>query len=178
MGAGIPGTGMATLFYILSVFIMPLREIVPTLRGQSSWARWRLIMRHLVMALAMTAAAYGTYRYVADEVLPPDTTIGGVSALAFTVVLFVLYLTVVNLIAFLVPGKVELPKSKAFPERRRAVRAAGPGPAFHPLRRIVLREWVNTYSSARQTRGHARDSTDQRLQGTVQMAGSSPPSRQ
>ncbi len=40
MGAGIPGTGMATLFYIISVFLMPLREIVPTLRGQSSWARW------------------------------------------------------------------------------------------------------------------------------------------
>jgi len=28
MGAGIPGTGMATLFYIISVFLMPLREIV------------------------------------------------------------------------------------------------------------------------------------------------------
>ena len=180
MGAGIPGTGMATLFYIISVFLMPLREIVPTLRGQSSWARWRLIARHLVMALAMTAAAYGTYRYVADEVLPPDTTIGGVSALAATVVLFVVYLMVVNLLALLVPGKVELPQSKAFPERRRAVRAEGPAPLFHPHRGTVLRQWVSTHPRVgKQPLRHERESTDQsRVQGTDQMAGSSPPSRQ
>ncbi len=138
MGAGIPGTGMATLFYILSVFVMPLREIVRTVRGQSSWARWKLIARHLVIALAMTAAVYGTFRYLPGVLLPPDTTIGGVSALAVTVVLFVLYLTVVNLLALLIPGKVELPHSKAFPERRSAGRAEGPAPTFHPQRAQTL----------------------------------------
>lgn len=138
MGAGIPGTGMATLFYILSVFVMPLREIVRTVRGQSSWARWKLIARHLVIALAMTAAVYGTFRYLPGVLLPPDTTIGGVSALAVTGVLFVLYLTVVNLLALLIPGKLELPHSKAFPERRSAGRAEGPAPTFRPQRAQTL----------------------------------------
>ena len=150
MGAGIPGTGMATLFYILSVFVMPLREIVRTVRGQSSWARWKLIARHLVIALAMTAVVYGTFRYLPGLLLPPDTTIGGVSALAVTGVLFVLYLTVVNLLALLVPGKVELPQSKAFPERRSAVRVEGPAPVFHPQR---ARTFARSPSQAIQPEG-------------------------
>ena len=79
MGAGIPGTGMATLFYILCAFAMPLRELLPTLQGRSSWARWRLVSRHLLIALAMTLAAFATIRYLPRLLLPPDVTIGGAS---------------------------------------------------------------------------------------------------
>jgi len=135
MGAGIPGTGMATLFYILSVFVMPLIEIVHTLRGRSSWARWGLVARHLVIALAMTAAAYGTFRYLPGALLPPDATVGGVSALAVTVVLFALYLIIVNLLATLVREKLELPPPKAFPERRKAVRPEEAAPSNGASRR-------------------------------------------
>ncbi|MDQ3629562.1 MAG: hypothetical protein M3419_12280 [Actinomycetota bacterium] len=136
MGAGIPGTGMATLFYILSAFLMPLNELVRTVRGHSSWARWGLIARHLGMALAMTAAAYATFRYLPTALLPPDATVDGVSAMAVTVVLFVLYLAVANLLASLVRGRLELPPSKAFPERRRLARPDGPAPMVHPERRV------------------------------------------
>ncbi len=140
MGAGIPGTGMATLFYILSVFVMPLREIVRTVRGQSSLGRWALIARHLIIAFAMAAAVYGTFRYLPGALLPPDTTIGGVSSLAVTVLLFALYLMVVNVLALLVPGQLELPPPKAFPERRRVVEAPRQEPpterAEGPKRRL------------------------------------------
>ncbi len=138
MGAGIPGTGMATLFYVLSVFAMPLREIVPTVRGRSSWARWGLIARHLLIALAMTAAVYGTFRYLPGALLPPDATIGGVSALAVTVLLFVAYLVVVNLLASLVRGHLELPQPKSFPDRRKVARSEEPAPVSHAARRVSV----------------------------------------
>lgn len=135
MGAGIPGTGMATLFYIISVLVMPLTELVRTVRGQSSWTRWGLIVRHYVLALAMTAAVYGTFQYLPGALLPPDATIGGVSALAFTVFLYVAYLMAVNLLAVLWRGQLEVPASKAFPERRSMVRSEEQAPSFHPDRR-------------------------------------------
>lgn len=138
MGAGIPGTGMATLFYIISVFFMPLSELVRTLRGESTWRRWALIARHMSIAVAMTVAVYATFRYLPGVLLPPDATIGGVSALAVTLVLFVLYLVLANLLAFLMRGHLELPPSKAFPERRRIPRTEEPAPAVHRHRRTAV----------------------------------------
>ena len=112
MGAGIPGTGMATLFYLVCAVLMPLRELVLTLQGRSSWARWRLVCRHLLLALAMGGSAVATFWFLPRAVLPPDLTIGGVSSLAVTVVLFVAYLVVANLVAVLVPRSVQLPTPK------------------------------------------------------------------
>jgi hypothetical protein len=126
MGAGIPGTGMATLFYIISAVAMPLIEIVHTVRGRSSWARWGLIARHLVVALLMTAAAYGTLRLLPSAVLPPDATLGGLSPLLVTIALFASYLVIVNLAAVLVRGQVTLPLPKEFPERRASLRMEAP----------------------------------------------------
>src|SRR3954471_15009449 len=118
MGAGIPGTGMATLFYLVSALLMPLCELVRTVQGRSSWARWRLVCRHLAFALAMAGAAVATFLYLPRAVLPPDVTIGGVSSLLVTVLLFVAYLVVANLAALLVPRTLQLrdPKLAAQPE--------------------------------------------------------------
>ena len=110
MGAGIPGTGMATLFYLISAVLMPLRELVLTLQGRSSWARWRLVCRHVLFASAMAGSVVATFRYLPRAVLPPDVTIGGVSSLLVTVVLFVVYLVVANVAALLVPGRLQLPQ--------------------------------------------------------------------
>ena len=106
MGAGIPGTGMATLFYLICAFVMPLRELVLTVQGRSSWARWRLVCRHVLIALAMASSAVATFRYLPRAVLPPDATVGGVSSLLVTVVLFFAYLLVANVLALLVPRQL------------------------------------------------------------------------
>ena len=53
MFAGLPGIGVGTLFYVLSAFWMPFRELPLLLRGQSSVKRWRLIARQLVFALSI-----------------------------------------------------------------------------------------------------------------------------
>lgn len=50
MTAGLPGTGIGGVFYLLSALFMPLVELFLTLRGKSSIARWLLVIRQLVMA--------------------------------------------------------------------------------------------------------------------------------
>jgi hypothetical protein len=56
MAAGLPGTGIGGLFFILSAFFMLVVEIVRTVRGRSSLARWRLVGRQVAIATAMVAA--------------------------------------------------------------------------------------------------------------------------
>ena len=129
MGAGIPGTGMATLFYLVWAVLMPVRELVLTLQGRSSWARWRLVLRHVLLALAMGGSAVATFRFLPRAVLPPDLTIGGVSSLLVTVVLFVGYLVVANLVALLVPRKLQLPEPKVAIDLRDRAAGTLPVPA-------------------------------------------------
>jgi hypothetical protein len=43
MTAGLPGTGIGGIFYLLLAFIMPVHELYLVCRGRSSWSRWRLI---------------------------------------------------------------------------------------------------------------------------------------
>ena len=50
MNAGLPGTGIGGVFYLLSALLMPLFEVVNTLRGGSSWVRWGMLLRQLIMA--------------------------------------------------------------------------------------------------------------------------------
>lgn len=65
--AGLPGTGLGGLFYLLLAFWMPLAELPRTLRGQSSRARWQRIGTQfalacgIVAAVSSTAAAYVTF---------------------------------------------------------------------------------------------------------------------
>jgi hypothetical protein len=56
MFAGLPGIGVGTLFYVLIAIWMPIREIAVVMRGESSWARWRLIGTQLVFACGIMAS--------------------------------------------------------------------------------------------------------------------------
>ena len=58
MTAGLPGTGIGGVFYLLSALLMPLFELVNTLRGQSSWARWAGVFRQLLMASGIIAGMW------------------------------------------------------------------------------------------------------------------------
>jgi hypothetical protein len=51
-----PGLGLGGLFFLLSALLAPLFELPRTLRGNSSWARWRAIASHFALALVMVAA--------------------------------------------------------------------------------------------------------------------------
>jgi len=53
MTAGLPGTGIGGVFYLLSALLMPIVEIVLTIRGKSSVARWMLVLRQLAMGFTI-----------------------------------------------------------------------------------------------------------------------------
>jgi hypothetical protein len=59
MTAGLPGTGLGGIFYILLVAMMPAREAYLTVRGRSSVARWKTVGYHLAMVGGILAALAG-----------------------------------------------------------------------------------------------------------------------
>ena len=65
MNAGLPGTGLGGLFYLLAALWMPFHELVRTLLGRRSETRWVSILVQSALALAMGVAAWGTYWLVA-----------------------------------------------------------------------------------------------------------------
>lgn len=58
MTAGLPGTGIGGVFYLLSAVVMPFCELAKTLRGESSWSRWLLVFRQLAMATGIVAGMW------------------------------------------------------------------------------------------------------------------------
>lgn len=56
MGPGIPGVGLGGLFFIISALLAPAFELVRTVRGRSSLARWRLVMRQAALAASIVLA--------------------------------------------------------------------------------------------------------------------------
>ncbi len=59
MTAGIPGTGIGGLYYVLLALWLPFREIGLTLRGRSDRARWRTIAMQSSIAWGIVAALWG-----------------------------------------------------------------------------------------------------------------------
>jgi hypothetical protein len=67
MSAGLPGVGLSGTFFILSALLTLPLEVVRTLRGQSSFARWAVVLRHFATASAMIAGlvlCYGALHLV------------------------------------------------------------------------------------------------------------------
>ena len=58
MTAGIPGTGIGGIFYILLVALMPLRELYLTLRGRSSLSRWETVLGQWSICAGILAALW------------------------------------------------------------------------------------------------------------------------
>jgi hypothetical protein len=58
MTAGLPGTGIGGLFYLLLVLFMPLREAFRLLRGRGDVRRWRTIGGKLLLAGGILAALW------------------------------------------------------------------------------------------------------------------------
>jgi hypothetical protein len=61
MAAGLPGFGLSGVFFVLSALLMVPIEVVRTVRGRSSLARWRGVLRNAGIALAIIAGLELTY---------------------------------------------------------------------------------------------------------------------
>lgn len=80
MIAGLPGTGLGGIFYILAALVVVAREGVHWLRGESSRQRLRAAARLAIMTLLILIVLWGTY-WLLDQVfvvsvnLPVGTTV-------------------------------------------------------------------------------------------------------
>jgi hypothetical protein len=61
MAAGLPGFGLSGVFFIVSALLMVPIEVVSTVRGRSSLARWGSVLRSAGLALAILAGVELTY---------------------------------------------------------------------------------------------------------------------
>ncbi len=60
MVAGLPGTGIGGIFYILLAFTMPFVELYHLARGKSSAKRWRMILMQVCNAAGIMGGVYLT----------------------------------------------------------------------------------------------------------------------
>ena len=58
--AGLPGTGLGGLFYVLLALVMPLAELYRTARGRGSRERWRQAGTQFALACGIVASVAGT----------------------------------------------------------------------------------------------------------------------
>jgi hypothetical protein len=56
MTAGLPGTGIGGIFYLLLAVLAPVRELARLLRGRSSGRRWMTIMGQLAIVAGIAGA--------------------------------------------------------------------------------------------------------------------------
>ena len=71
--AGLPGTGIGGLFYLLLALAMPFVEVVRSVRGRRGPSRWRLVLTQFAQACAILAALVATaavYLRLADAPSP------------------------------------------------------------------------------------------------------------
>ncbi len=85
MSAGLPGLGLGGLFFILSALVAPFVELLRTVRGQSSRARWAEVGRQFALAALMIVAVDLTiraaYAMLAAAGLHDEHSAGPVTAL-------------------------------------------------------------------------------------------------
>ena len=60
MVAGLPGTGIGGMFYLLSALLMPLKELINTFCGRSNKSRWKLVGSQTGLALGIIAGFWLT----------------------------------------------------------------------------------------------------------------------
>jgi hypothetical protein len=135
MTAGLPGAGIGGLFFVLSAYFMLVVEIQRTLRGRSSLARWRGVLRSVAIATAMVVAVTAVVWLVHRLAYPPapagraDGSQGTADRLVpFSPVLVALAVLVAVLGAAFVLRLVVGRKRAALSEPSRAEMPAAPSP--------------------------------------------------
>ena len=69
MSAGLPGLGLGGLFFVICALLAPFAELVRTLRGRSSAARWAETLRQFGLAVAMVGAFDLARRAIGSDAL-------------------------------------------------------------------------------------------------------------
>jgi hypothetical protein len=56
MGPGVPGMGIASIFYLTAALFAPLREVVKSIRGESSAQRWKAVGLQFAIAVGTVSS--------------------------------------------------------------------------------------------------------------------------
>jgi hypothetical protein len=75
MTAGLPGTGIGGLYYLLLVFWMPCRELYLLARGRSNPQRWRAIGVFASMTAAIIVTTYAEAWLISQAVVRLATSL-------------------------------------------------------------------------------------------------------
>ncbi|HEX8288704.1 MAG TPA: hypothetical protein VF556_11935 [Pyrinomonadaceae bacterium] len=144
MIAGLPGTGISGLFYLLSAFWMPFAEIFRFLRGRERQSNWRLIFSQFSLALGIfvtlgTTAALLDYFisfsvrflgvFVSDSetqlvnlgVAPTVITLSVLFAFLFSIEIVGIILSRVKLRGFQLQNKNEIVIDKEFSAKKETI---------------------------------------------------------
>jgi hypothetical protein len=102
LNAGIPGVGIAGLFFVVCALVMPFYELGRTVVGRSSLERWRVVARNWLLAVAMLGV-FVAMGWAVSAVVPKGVKRGlrtavpmHLSAVAITVLLLVALLVAVQ----------------------------------------------------------------------------------
>lgn len=111
MTAGLPGTGIGGIFYLLGVVCMPIRETHRLLRGKSSLKRWILITKQWGLSLGIMAG-FWLMGYMLTMIIPTGVqnaasasshNVLKVKAFAISLSVLLSVLTFVELSRFFIP---------------------------------------------------------------------------
>lgn len=76
--AGLPGTGLGGLMYVVLALAMPFYETVQTVRGRSSAERWKLVLRQTAIALGIVVAvAFTAWTVMRLSIAPSPFAVEG-----------------------------------------------------------------------------------------------------
>jgi hypothetical protein len=73
MTAGVPGTGIGGLFYLLAALFLPVRGLLLRLRGGR--VSWRMVARLLVLALGVFLGIWATWWLLGLVIVPTAETV-------------------------------------------------------------------------------------------------------
>ncbi len=76
MTAGLPGIGIGGIFYLVCACLMPVKEIINTLRGKTSKKRWALVGRQLGLVAAIMAGFWLTGRLMGITLAKVSARVG------------------------------------------------------------------------------------------------------
>jgi uncharacterized membrane protein len=74
---------LSGVFYLLSAFVAIVVELVATIRGRSSIARWRIVIRHSSLAggiVLSISVAYSSAKFLFPEAAPQQPSLAATGA--------------------------------------------------------------------------------------------------
>lgn len=144
MGPGLPGFGIASLFYVAAGLLAPIREVALTVLGRSSRQRWRKVGLQFTLSVATVAAVLaflvGVDQLIAVGLLSVargPRALAGIPNFVYAVVAFVLVLGASHVVGAIYARSTQPEASAIVAARHRLGRLRTATAADHPTNEMV-----------------------------------------